>query len=400
MNGPDDTMNSQTSRELKRKAQLREAQRRLRQRKVDALKDATSEVEALRKQLAEAKEIIARLSAQDNTPSNEIVTPDPASHQLTGDHQHDFEFAHVMNDQVNIEDFAIDDTILGQTWSSVSPSTLESFFPGASNDLLSLDVADSFHFPQDVSTSKRSPSPETISDSSDKAFEQIWPLGYTAVTDDHMPYMPLTAHSNSPSSPPVQLVRQLNPIPYTTVREPTFAKRLWRRCAELALRMLSDTRRHQAALERAFGAYFDRFSPEKVRKSLISALERDDFDHLEYRTYPNFDFGHRSRMLQDTSAEEHMISGQSGPQDDPYMTPRDIENFFVSNGQLRQSVDPKGNVVTSPCHFDYQGKRWILEENKLIHILMQFSVCLGQGPALLASHVIAATFQSMQRVAI
>ncbi|KAH0380742.1 hypothetical protein KCU92_g7381, partial [Aureobasidium melanogenum] len=394
-------MNSQTSRELKRKAQLREAQRRLRQRKVDALKDATSEVEALRKQLAEAKETIARLSAQNNTPmSDEIITPDPASHQLLGTRQPDFELAHDMNAQVNSEDFAIDNTILEQLWSPVSPSTLEGFFPGSSNELVSLDMADAFHFPRAISTSKGSPSPEVISQPSDQEFEHIWPLGYTAVTDDHMPYMPLTAHSDSTPSPPVQLVRQLNPIPYTPVREPTFAKRLWRRCAEMALRMLSDTRRHQAALERAFGAYFDRFSPEKVRKSLTSALGRDDFDQLEYRTYPNFSFGHRSRKLQNTSAEEHMISGRSAPQDDPYMTPRDIENFFVSNGQLRQSVDPKGNVVSLPCHFDYQGKRWILEENKLIHILMQFSVCLGQGPALLASHVIAATFQSMQRVAI
>ncbi|KAH0162278.1 hypothetical protein KCU67_g6006, partial [Aureobasidium melanogenum] len=129
-------MNSQTSRELKRKAQLREAQRRLRQRKVDALKDATSEVEALRKQLAEAKETIARLSAQDNTPmSDEIITPDSASHQLLGTRQPDFELAHGMNAQVNSEDFAIDNTILEQLWSPVSPSTLESFFPGSSNEL-------------------------------------------------------------------------------------------------------------------------------------------------------------------------------------------------------------------------------------------------------------------------
>lgn len=394
-------MNSQTSREVKRKAQLRDAQRRLRQRKVDELKDANSEIEALRKQLAEAKETIARLSAQDNTPvSNESVTPAPPSHQLLGNHPHDFGLAHDTNALVNPEDFTIDDTTLAQFLTPLSPSTLESFFPGASDDLLSLDMADALHFPQAMSTSEQSSSPEDISKSLDQEREQIWPLGYTAVADDRMPYMPLSAHTDSSSSLSAQLVRQLNPTPYTAVHEPTFAKRLWRRCAEMALRMLSDTRRHQAALERAFGAYIDRFSPEKVRKSLISALGQDNFDQLEYRTYPKFDFGHRSRMLQDTLVEEHMISGQSNPQDDPYMTPRDIENFYVSNGQLRQFVDPTGNVVTSPCHFDYQGKRWILEENKLIHILMQFSVCLGQGPALLASHVIAATFQSMQRVAI
>lgn len=368
MNGSDTTVNSHKSRELKRKAQLREAQRRLRQRKVDALKDATSEVEALRKQLAEAKEVIARMSAQDNTfTNNETATPNPASHQFVRGPQDVIETAHVMNVQANFEGFALDDDILGQSWSSMSPPTLESFFAGTSNDLLSMDMADTFDFSQSSSGSVRSPLPQEITKSPDEGVEQIWPLGYTAILDDHMPYMPLSAHSDSPSSPSVQLVRHLNPTPYTPVREPTFAKRLWRRCAEMALRMLSDTRRHQAALERAFGAYIDRFSPEKVRKSLISALGRDDFDQLEYRTYPNFDFGYRSRMLQNTSAEEHMISGQSVPQDDPYMTPRDIENFFVSNGQLRQSVDPKGNVVTSPCHFDYQGKRWILEENKLIH---------------------------------
>lgn len=368
MDGPETTVNSQKSRELKRKAQLREAQRRLRQRKVDALKDATSEVEALRKQLAEAKEVIARMSAQGNTSTNnEIATPNPASHQSVRDPQNVIESAHAMDFQVNFEGFALDDDIIGQSWSSTSPSTLESFFAGASNDLLPVNMADTFEISQSSSSSNRSPLSQEITRSPDEDIEQIWPLGYTAILDDRMPYMPLSAHSDSPSSPAAQLVRQLNPTPYTPVREPTFAKRLWRRCAEMALRMLSDTRKHQAALERAFGAYIDRFSPEKVRQSLISALGRDDFDRLEYRTYPNFDFGYRSRMLQDTSAEEHIISGQSAPQDDPYMTPRDIENFFVWNGQLRQSVDPKGNVVTSPCHFDYQGKRWILEENKLIH---------------------------------
>ncbi|KAH0370409.1 hypothetical protein KCU65_g2441, partial [Aureobasidium melanogenum] len=401
MNKSNTTMNSQTSREVKRKAQLRDAQRRLRQRKVDELKDVNSEIESLRKQLAEAKETIARMSAQDNTPvSNESVTPAPSSHQLLENHRHDFGLAHGTNAQVNSEDFTIDDTTLGQFLSPLSPSTFESFFPGASDDLLSLDMADAFHFPQATSKSEQSSSPGDISNYLDQEPNQIWPLGYIAVTDERMPYMPLSAHQDSSSSLSAQLFRQLNPISYTIVHEPTFAKRLWRRCAEMALRMLADTRRHQAALERAFGAYIDRFSPEKVRKSLISALGQDNFDQLEYRTYPNFDFGHRSRILQGTSVEEYMISGQSNSQDDPYMTPRDIQNFYVSNGQLRQSVDPKGNIVTSPCHFDYQGKRWILEENKLIHILMQFSVCLGQGPALLASHVIAATFQSMQRVAI
>lgn len=368
MDGPDTTVNSQKSRELKRKAQLREAQRRLRQRKVDALKDATSEIEALRRQLAEAKEVIARMSAQENTsPSNEIVTPNPASHQSVRGNQDVIGNSYFMDIQADLEGFALDNGISGQSWSPVSPSTLESFFPAASNDLLSVNMADTFDLSRSSSGSNRSPFQQDITKSHDEIVEQIWPLGDTTILDDHMPYMPLSAHSNSPPSASAQLVQQLNPISYTPIRELTFAKRLWRRCAEMALKMLADTRRHQAALERVFGAYIDRFSPEKVRRSLILALGRDDFDQLEYRTYPNFDFGSRSRMLQDTSVEEHIISGQSVPQDDPYMTPRDIENFFVSNGQLRQSVDPMGNVMTSPCHFEHQGKRWILEEKKLIH---------------------------------
>ena len=43
-----------TNNKERRKIQLRLAQARLRQRKADALKDANSEVELLRKQLAEA----------------------------------------------------------------------------------------------------------------------------------------------------------------------------------------------------------------------------------------------------------------------------------------------------------------------------------------------------------
>jgi hypothetical protein len=198
-------------------------------------------------------------------------------------------------------------------------------------------------------------------------FGQVWPLGYTAVLDDHVPYMPLSTFSDGPSSPPVQLVQQPIPPSYTPIRGPTFAKRLWRRCAEAALRILADTKKHQSAVERAFGAYFDRFSPEVTRKSLTAALSRDNFGELEYHNYPSFNFGARSGVVQDLEAEKLTSSGQLDLEDDPYMTPRDIENYFVWNGQLRQSVDSKGNVVTLPCHFDFQGKRWVLEENRLIH---------------------------------
>lgn len=367
MNGTDTTTDTQKPRELRRKAQLRDAQRRLRQRKAEELKDANSEIETLRKQLAEAKEVIARLGTQTRTPmSNEMVTPNPASHQPTKDYQHESEPAHNMDPEVTLEGFMVDDTTLGDLWSPVSPSTLDSFFPGSSNDLLSLDMADTLHFPQPSTISTRSSSTELMSQSSDLETAQIWPLGYTAVLDDHVPYMPLSAHTDTPSSPPAQLVRQLDSIPYTSFREPTFAKRLWRRCAETALRMLADTRRHQAGLERAFGAYLDRVTPEKIRRSLTSALGRDDYGELEYHNYPNFDFASSSRMVQGKVTTDLLTSTQHDLDDDPYMTPRDVENYFVLNGQLRQSVDPKGNFVTRPCHFDYQGNRWILEEKKLI----------------------------------
>ncbi|CAD0115417.1 unnamed protein product [Aureobasidium uvarum] len=402
MDGPDTATNGQRSRELKRKQQLREAQRRLRQRKVEALQDATSEVEALRKQLAEATETIARLSAQSSTPTiNEIATLNTIrSHQPGRGHRGGIENGHSMNSQADFEEPTIAQNVLGESWSPVSPSTLESFFPGSSNDLLALDIPDVFHFPQSSSTSERSPPLNLTHKSSGHDSRPIWPLGYTAVLDDYVPYMPLAAHSDSPSSPSVQTVGQSSPPPYSPFRESTFAKRLWRRCAEMALRMLTDTRKNQPSIERAFGAYFDRFSPEVVRRSLSTALGRDDFGELEYHAYPDFQFSSHNRVIQNASTDKLMGPEHIDLAEDPYMTPRDIEKYFVWNGQLRQSLDPKGNIVTSPCHFDFQGKRWILEENRLIHTLMHFSVCLGQGPALLASHVIAATFQSMQRVTI
>ncbi|KAI4736570.1 hypothetical protein E4T50_12929 [Aureobasidium sp. EXF-12298] len=385
----------QKSRELKRKAQLREAQRRLRQRKMDALKDANSEIEDLRKQLADAKETIARLESLNDSPvTDEIITPD------TTNYQQDIEKVPALSGQVYMGGIIRDNSIVGELLTPLSPSTLESFFPGASNDLLSIDMPDAFPFSQLNSTTRRSPTPDSMSGSLGYTFGQVWPLGYTAVLDDHVPYMPLSTFSDGPSSPAAQLVQQPVPPSYTPIRGPTFAKRLWRRCAEAALRILADTKKHQSAIERAFGAYFDRFSPEVTRRSLTAALSRDNFGELEYHNYPSFSFGARSGIVQDLEAEKLMSSGQLDTEDDPYMTPRDIENYFVWNGQLRQSVDSKGNVVTLPCHFDFQGKRWVLDENRLIHILMHLSVCLGQGPAILASQVIAATFQSMQRVSI
>jgi len=135
----------------------------------------------------------------------------------------------------------------------------------------------------------------------------------------------------------------------------------------MALRILTDTKKHQTAVERAFGAYFGHFSPERVRRSLAAALSKDDFGGLEYHTYPSFHFGAHSMAVQDPEAERPGSTEQLNFEDDPYMTPRDIENYFVWNGQLRQSIDSKGNLVTSPCHFDYQGKKWVLEENRLIH---------------------------------
>ncbi|KAI4722528.1 hypothetical protein E4T48_01189 [Aureobasidium sp. EXF-10727] len=398
MDGPETATNSQKSRELKRKQQLREAQRRLRQRKIEALQDATSEVEGLRKQLAEATETIARLSAQNNTPTtSDIAILNTISHQSGRGHQGEVENRHTIDSQVDFQGRTTENNVLGEPWSPVSPSTLGSFFPGTSNDLLALDVPDIFHYQQPSGTSERS-DPNPIPKSFEHESSAIWPLGYTAVLDDYVPYMPLSAHSDSHSSPSVQTVGQASPPPYSSIREPTFAKRLWRRCAEMALHILTDTKQHQASIERAFGAYFDIFSPEVVRRSLSTALGRDDFGELEYHNYPDFQFGSRSRGLQSAVAERLMSSGHIDLADDPYMTPRDIEKYFVCNGQLRQSLGPRGNVVTSPCPFDFEGKRWILEENRLIHTLMHFSVCIGQGPALLASHVIAATFQSMQRV--
>jgi hypothetical protein len=361
MDGSSAATDGQKSRELKRKAQLREAQRRLRQRKMDALKDATNEIEDLRKQLAEAKETIARLNSLNDSPvTDEFITPDATSFQ------HDIAKEPALNGQVFLNGIIQDDNTVGETLTPLSPSTLESFFPGASNDLLSLDMPDVLTFPQSISMIRRSPTPNPPTRSS-ASFGQVWPLGYTAVHDDHMPYMPLSAFSDGPSSPPVQLFEQPALPSYTPTRGPTFGKRLWRRCAEMALRILADTRKHQSAIERAFGAYFGHFSPERTRKRLIMALSKDDYGELEYHNYPKFHFGARSGVVEDLEAEEITPPGQLDPEDDPYMTPRDIENYFVWNGQLRQSADLNGNVVTAPCHFDFQGKRWVLEENRLIH---------------------------------
>lgn len=353
-------MDGQKSRELKRKAQLREAQRRLRQRKMDALKDATNEIEDLRKQLAEAKETIAHLNSLNDSPvTDEIITPDTTSYQQ------DIGKGPALDGQIYLGGVIRDDSMIGETLNPLSPSTFESFFPEASNDLLSLDMPDVLTFPQSISMRRRSPTPD-VSEPPSYTFGQVWPLGYTAVIDDRMPYMPLSTFSDGPLSPPAQLVEQPALPSYTPIRGPTFGKRLWRRCAEMALRILADTRKHQSAIERAFGAYFGHFSPERTRKSLIAALSKDDFGELEYHNYPNFHFGARSGVVEDLDADR-LSSGQLDPEDDPYMTPRDIENYFVWNGQLRQSVDSKGNVVTLPCHFDFQGKRWVLEENRLIH---------------------------------
>jgi hypothetical protein len=358
----DATTDGQKSRELKRKAQLREAQRRLRQRKMDALKDANSEIEELRKQLAEAKQTIARLNSLDESPVTDvIVTPDTTSYQQ------DIGKGPYLDGQIYMDGIIRSDDIFEETLDLLSPSTLESFFPGASNDLLSLDISEVLALPPSNGMTRRSPTLDPIAGSSGYTYGQVWPLGYTAVLDDHVPYMPLSACSDGPSSPPAQLIQQPIPPSYTPIRGATFAKRLWRRCAEAALRILADTKKHQAAVERAFGAYFGHFSPERTRRSLTTALSKDNFGELEYHSYPNFNFGAHPGVVQDLEAEELTSSGQLNLEDDPYMTPRDIENYFVWNGQLRQSVDSKGNVVTLPCHFDFQGKRWVLEENRLIH---------------------------------
>lgn len=351
----------QKSRELKRKAQLREAQRRLRQRKMDAFKDATDEIEDLRRQLAEAKDTIARLNSLNDSPvTEEIITPDTASYQ------HDIGKGPALDGRIFLGGVIQDDGVLEETLTPLSPSTFESFFPEASNDLLSLDMPDVLTFPQSISMMRRSPTPD-VSRPPGYTFGQVWPLGYTAVMDDRMPYMPLSAFSDGPSSPPARLVEQPAVPSFTPIRGSTFGKRLWRRCAEMALRILADTKKHQSAIERAFGAYFGHFSPERTRKSLLMALSKDNFGELEYHNYPKFHFGSRSGVVEDLEAEGIMPPGQLDTEDDPYMTPRDIENYFVWNGQLRQSVDSNGNVVTSPCHFDFQGKRWVLEEKRLIH---------------------------------
>lgn len=362
MDGSDAAANGQRLREIKRKAQLREAQRRLRQRKMDALNDANSEIEDLRKQLAEAKETIARLNSLNGSPvTDEIITPDPTSYQQ------DIGGIPALSGQVYKHGIIRGDKIIPENMTPLSPPTLESFFPGADNDLLSLDIPDILAFPQSFDMTRRDLTPEPMSRPSGYTFGQIWPLGYTAVPDEHMPYMPLSTFPSGPSSPSVQLIQQPAPLAYTPIRGPTFAKRLWRRCAETALRILADTKKHQSAVERAFGAYFGTFSPEKVCKSLTTALRNDEFGGLEYHSYPNFNFGAHSMVVQDARAERLTSPEQLDFEDDPYMTPRDIENYFVWNGQLRQSVDSKGNVVTLPCHFDYQGKKWVLEENRLIH---------------------------------
>lgn len=362
MEGAGTATDGQKSRELKRKAQLREAQRRLRQRKMDALKDANSEIEDLRKQLAEAKETIARLKSLNDSPAtDEIITPD------TTNYQQDIGKLPALSGQVYKHGIIRDDSILGEGLTPLSPSTLESFFPGASNDLLSLDIPDDLNFPQFNSTTRHTLTPDPIPRSSGHAFGQIWPLGYTAIPDEHMPYMPLSTFPSGLSSPSAQLIQQPAPPAYTPIRGPTFAKRLWRRCGEMALRILADTKKHQSAVERAFGAYFGHFSPDKVRRALTTALSRDEFGGLEYHTYPSFSFGAHSMVVQDIEAERLTDSSHLSFEDDSYMTPRDIENYFVWNGQLRQSVDSKGNIVTLPCHFEFQGKKWILEENRLIH---------------------------------
>ncbi|KAI5264546.1 hypothetical protein E4T47_08719 [Aureobasidium subglaciale] len=399
MDGSDAAADSQKTREAKRKLQLREAQRRLRQRKMDALKEATSEIEILRKQLAEAQETIARLSPQNDSPdTNVMVTPGIMSHQTSAGFRHTLGSTHALDGQVNINGYTLGNNGLERSLSPLSPGTLESFFPGASNDLLSLDTPDAFSFPQLNNMQRHTPVRNSMSGIPAHEAGQVWPLADNVMSEvglGYVAYMPLSAYADSPESPPAQLVRQPSPPPVQTpVRGPTFAKRLWRRCAEMTLRVLTDTKKHQALIERAFGAYFGHFSPAVVSKALTLALRKDEFGQLEYHNYPKFHFASRAQAVQNPG------HGQSDQDDDPYMTPRDIENYFVWNGQLRQSLDSKGNLVTSPCHFDFQGKRWIFEENRLIHILMQFSVCLGQGPAILASQVVIAAFQSMQRVSI
>ncbi|KAI5202573.1 hypothetical protein E4T39_04647 [Aureobasidium subglaciale] len=400
MDGSDGATASQKTRETKRKLQLREAQRRLRQRKMDALKDATSEIETLRKQLAEAQETIVRLSHQNDSPdTNHMVTPGATSHQTSAGFQRTLGSTHGLDGQVNINGYAPGSTGLDRSLSPLSPGTLESFFPGASNDLLSLDTPDAFSLPRLNSMQTLTSARDSMSGISDHEAGQVWPLVDNVMSEiglGYVAYMPLSAYADSPESPPAQLVRQPTPPPthHNPIRGPSFAKRLWRRCAEMTLRILTDSKKHQALIERVFGAYFGHFSPAVVSKALTLALRKDEFGQLEYHNYPKFHFASRAQVVQDSG------HGQSDQDDDPYMTPRDIENYLVWNGQLRQSLDSKGNLVTLPCHFDFQGNRWILEENRLIHILMQFSVCLGQGPAILASQVVIAAFQSMQRVSI
>lgn len=101
------------------------------------------------------------------------------------------------------------------------------------------------------------------------------------------------------------------------------------------------------------------------------ALKADSFATLEYQNYPNFHFSQQPLMPHKTNSEGLVDFGNVDPAQDPYMTPRDIENYFVWNGQYNKTMDSNGNIVTLPCHFDFQGKRWILEENKLVHSTLQ-----------------------------
>ncbi|THX29433.1 hypothetical protein D6D12_04179 [Aureobasidium pullulans] len=396
-----------TDNKERRKIQLRLAQARLRQRKADALKDANSEVELLRKQLAEAKDTIARLSPPKHSPdADEMVTSEATLHPTTAETRTRSKDNFGLGDPTNIDGLVVGNHALNQP---MSPATLDSFFPGASDDLLDMGTPESFAFPSFNNMAKRTLPQHAMPRFTNHESTQAWPSaegtsggvgtwGYTFTYDEDASRAPPSIFPQSPQSPRMQLVRQPTPPSPTPLRGLSFAKRLWRRCAEMTIRILSDTKKHQALIERAFGNYFGHFSPSTVIRALQMALKADSFATLEYQNYPNFHFSQQPLMPHKTNSEGLVDFGNVDPAQDPYMTPRDIENYFVWNGQYNKTMDSNGNIVTLPCHFDFQGKRWILEENKLVHTLMHYSVCLGQGPAILASQVLIATFQSMQRV--
>jgi hypothetical protein len=198
--------------------------------------------------------------------------------------------------------------------------------------------------------------------------EDTFNMDYTTILEDGLPSPSRSTITQFALNPHQQLLQQPIPPPITSSHRLSFSKRLWRRCAELTLRNLSNMDKNKAAIERAFGNYFAHVSPSVVIKALSTGLRRDDYAKLEYHNYPNFQFGGQQSLEAQSQHVDHTATlGYSGFEQDSYMTPLDIENYFVWNGQMSQAIDDGGNVYTETCQFDFQGKRWILEEHRLMH---------------------------------